>query len=90
MNGGDDYVRRAYRLGAEAVARVIDRPWLNPRPLAERADPDADLARARDRGRSHLGRLATRQVVVLPQLKRAIGRLAITSTPRSGDTRREV
>lgn len=69
MTGGDDGVRRAYRLGAEAVARVADRAWLNPRPLAERTDPTSHLDRTGNRSRCRLGRVAVRQMVVLPQLR---------------------
>ena len=88
MNGGDDSDRRAYRLGAEAVARVVDRAWINPRPLAERGDSASHLGGARDRGRRRLGRVAARQMVVLPQLKRPMGRCALRTTIRSGSAER--
>lgn len=80
MNGGDDSARRAYRLGAEAVARVVDRAWINPRPLAERRDSASHLGGARDRSRRRLGRVAARQVVVLPQLRRSKGGCALSAS----------
>jgi len=68
MTGGDENARRAYRLGSEVLARVVDDPRHNPRPLVERADSTADLDRSSNRRRRHLGRLAVSSLVVFPQL----------------------
>lgn len=80
MNGGDEVVRRTYRLGAEAVARVVDHPRVNARPLVERTDSAPDLDRPGNRGRSHLRALAAREMVVLPNLTCALGAAAIASS----------
>ena len=77
MNGGDDVVRRTYRLGAEAVARVVDRPWVNARPLVERTDSASDLGRTGDSSGCCLRTLAAREMVVLPRVIRALGAAAI-------------
>ena len=79
MNGGEQDVGRTDRLDAEeTVARLVECPGVNPSPLVQRTDSSSDLGCARDRRRNHLGRLATRQVVVLPQLERRMGSCAIS------------
>ena len=80
MNGGEEYVGRPERLRDEdTLARFVESPWSDPRALVDRSDPASDLAGARDRSNRHLGRLATRQVVVLPQLTRELGELGVTA-----------
>lgn len=80
MEAGEQDVERTERLHAEeTLVRFVESPWSDPRVVAKRSDPSEDLGGPSDRGRHHLGRLATRKVVVLPQLMRAIGRTALRS-----------
>jgi len=84
MSGGEEYVGRPERIRDEdTLARFVESPWSDPRALVDRSDPDSDLARARDRSNRYLGHLATRKVVVLPQLTRELGErgLAAATTP---------
>jgi len=73
MSGGEGNGGELKRLDAEdTLARFVESPWSDPRALVDGSDPASDLAGARDRRRRHLGRLATGQVVVLPQLTNAL------------------
>lgn len=78
MEGGEQDVGRTERLDAEeTVARLVECPRVNPSPLVQRPDSTADLGGLGDHSRRHLGRLAVRQVDVLPLLERSIGRTAL-------------
>lgn len=80
MSGGEEYVGRPERIRDEdTLARFVESPWSDPRAVVDRSDPDSDLAGARDRSSRHLGHVATRQVVVLPQLTRELGELGVTA-----------
>jgi len=80
MEAGEQDVERIERLDAEeTLVRFVESPWSDPRVVAQRSDPAEDLGGPSDRGRRHLGRLATRKVVVLPQLMRTIGGTSLRS-----------
>lgn len=89
MEGGEQGVERIERLDAEeTLVRFVESPWSDPRTVVQRSDPAADLGAAPNRCRRRLGRLATSQVVVLPQLSTsAIGRAALLANYRSACTR---
>ena len=81
MEGGEQGVERTERLDAEeTLVRFVESPWSDPRVVVQRSDPAEDLGSASDRRRRHLGRLAVRQMVVLPRLARALGKTALTGS----------
>lgn len=78
MEGGEQDGGRTERLDAEeTLARLVECPRVNPGPLVQRPDSTADLGGLGHRSRRHLGRLAVRQMDVLPLIKRSIGRTAL-------------
>lgn len=80
MDGGEQSVERTERLDAEeTMARLVECPRVNPSPLVQHPDSAADLGGLSDRGRRHLGRLAVRQMDVLPLLGGEIGGTALRS-----------
>jgi hypothetical protein len=86
MSGGEEYVGRPERIRDEdTLARFVESPWSDPRAVVDRSDSKSDMGRLSDRGRRHLGHLATRAVVVLPQLTHELGELGVTAaaTPMS-------
>lgn len=87
MSGGEEYVGRPERIRDEdTLARFVESPWSDPRALVDRSDPKSDMGGLSDRGRRHLGHLATRAVVVLPHLTRELGELGVTAaTTSAGD-----
>ena len=83
MESSEPDVERTERLDAEeTVVRFVESPWSDPRVVAQRSDPTEDLGGAGDRSRRRLGGLAIRQMVVLPRLTNAIGRVALRSASR--------
>lgn len=69
MGGGELSAGRTERLDAEeTMARLLECPRINPGPVVQRTDSSSDLGGSRNRVGRHLGPLAIREVVVLPQL----------------------